>query len=127
MGRFDALTQLDNQPVYQSPSLIREAVRQPETPQAGNPEIQKAGNHENPKGRLPEIPKAGMPESNFSGKREIMKTRKPETLPFVKAEKYSTQLAPSMIKQIKQYAIEHDIKDYEVVQAAIKDYLARNK
>jgi hypothetical protein len=31
-----------------------------------------------------------------------------------------------VIKQIKQYAIEHDVKDYEVVQAAIKDYLAKN-
>ena len=34
---------------------------------------------------------------------------------------------PSVIKQIKQFAIEHDMKDYEVVQSAIKDYLARNK
>ncbi len=112
MGRFDALTQLDNQPVYQSPSPIREAIPQPEIPKAGKPE--------NPKGRLPDTPKARLPESNLSGNPEILKPR-------VKAEKYSTQLAPSVIKQIKQFAIEHDIKDYEVVQSAIKDYLARNK
>ena len=115
MGRFDALTQLDNQPVYQSPSPIREAIPQPEIPKAGKPE--------NPKGRLPDTPKARLPESNLSGNPEILKPRKPESLPFVKAEKYSTQLAPSVIKQIKQFAIEHDMKDYEVVQSAIKDYL----
>jgi hypothetical protein len=45
----------------------------------------------------------------------------------VKAEKYSTQLDPGIIKQIKQYAIEHDIKDYKVVQTAIKEYLEQNK
>ena len=122
MGRFDALTQLDNKPVHQSPSPISEAVQQQTCKQT-----RKAGKPENLKERLPDTLKAGIPESNLSVKHESMKTRKPESTPFVKAEKYSTQLAPSVIKHIKQYAIEHDMKDYEVVQAAIQDYLARNK
>ena len=118
MGRFDALTQLENSPVPHSPSSTRKPVRQPETLKAGKPETLKD--------RLPDSPKAGIPESNLSGNHETLKTRKPESGSVVKAEKYSTQLEPSVIKRIKQYAIEHDIKDYEVVQAAITDYLARN-
>jgi hypothetical protein len=58
---------------------------------------------------------------------ENLKTRKPETATFVKATKYSTQLEPHIIKQIKQYAIEHDEKDYEIVQRAIKEFFANNK
>ncbi len=51
---------------------------------------------------------------------ETLKTRLPEN---PKAEKYSTQLPPSLIKRIKQHALEQDIKDYEVVQFALEAYL----
>ena len=37
--------------------------------------------------------------------------------------KYTTHLAPMLIKAIKRIALESDIKDYEVVQAAIIEYL----
>jgi hypothetical protein len=53
-------------------------------------------------------------------------TRKPENLKTrtqEKAEKYSTQLQPSVIKKIKQYALEHDVKDYEVIHEAVTYYL----
>ena len=50
--------------------------------------------------------------------------RNPETL---KSGKYSTQLPPSLIKRIKQHALEQDIKDYEVVQFALEAYLPRKK
>jgi hypothetical protein len=103
MGRYDALL---------------EPSKAPEKP------------HEKPENLIsgkPDNLKAGIPESILSGKPENLKTRKQEREPFVKAEKYSTQLDPSIIKQIKQYAIEHDIKDYVVVQTAIKDYLERKK
>jgi hypothetical protein len=33
--------------------------------------------------------------------------------------KYTTHLRPDTIKAIKRYAVEHDIKDYEVVQKAL--------
>ena len=53
-------------------------------------------------------------------------SRKPENRKarnLEKAEKYSTQLQPSVIKKIKQYALEHDVKDYEVIQEAVNLYL----
>src|SRR5438067_2096423 len=101
MGRFDLLTQLDKEPV--SPST-------PGKDHAQKPENLKEG--------LPGNLKTSFPES--------MKTRLPEnrkTRNLEKAEKYSTQLQPSVIKKIKQYALEHDVKDYEVIQEAVHLYL----
>lgn len=40
-------------------------------------------------------------------------------------EKYTTHLQPTTIKAVKRYALEHDLKDYEVVQAALDVYLAQ--
>jgi hypothetical protein len=109
MGRFDVLTQLDKKP---SPvSLpVEEATRKPESPKAGFPENLKAS--------LPEFKKTRLPENVETGKPENQKTRNQE-----KAEKYSTQLQPSVIKKIKQYALEHDVKDYEVIHEAVTNYL----
>jgi hypothetical protein len=63
-----------------------------------------------------------------------LQTRKPATSPaptlntIEKVEKYSTRLKPSLIKGLQLYAIEHDIKnDYDVVQAALIEYLNKNK
>ena len=64
------------------------------------------------------------PETLKTGKRETLKPRLPES---PKAEKYSTQLPPSLIKRIKQHALEQDIKDYEVVQFALEAYLPKKK
>lgn len=37
--------------------------------------------------------------------------------------KYTTHLLPSTIKAIKVFAAEHDLKDYEIVQVAISEFL----
>ena len=42
-------------------------------------------------------------------------------------EKYTTHLLPSTIKAIKVFAAAHDLKDYEVVQAAISEFLERKE
>ena len=89
-----------------------------------NPETLKSGKPENLKTSFPESPKTGNPENSLSRTPESLKPRLPETL---KAEKYSTQLPPSLIKRIKQHALEQDIKDYEVVQFALEAYLPRKK
>jgi hypothetical protein len=86
----------------------------------------------------PETPKSGKPESRESGKPENLKagnqgireTRKPEipqsgNRAALKAIKYSTQLHPDMIKRLRQYALVNDVKDYEVVQEALTEYLER--
>lgn len=119
MGRFDALTQLDNKPARPSPSL-REIVKQPETPKARKPENLKTGNLEDQLPHHPENQNSGKLDFVLSRKPEIVKSGKPENL---KNEKYSTLLQPSLIKQIKQYALEHDMKDYEVIQQAVQAYL----
>lgn len=38
-------------------------------------------------------------------------------------EKYTTHLEPDIIQAVKVYAVQHKMKDYEVVQAAIVAYL----
>src|SRR5947209_247861 len=114
MGRFDSLTQLETKPTP-VPPLVEEP-RKPETLKARKPE--------NVKPSLPENLKTGIPESRISRIPESQKPRLQETL---KAEKYSTQLPPSLIKRIKQQALEQDIKDYEVVQFALEAYLPRKK
>jgi hypothetical protein len=42
-------------------------------------------------------------------------------------EKYTTHVEPSLIKKIKLAAIEKDIKDYDVVRAALNQYFENNK
>jgi hypothetical protein len=109
MGRFDVLTQLNKEPVS------------PSTPLQGHsrkPENRKEGLPENPKTSFPDFMKTRLPENQGSRKPENLKARNLE-----KAEKYSTQLQPSVIKKIKQYALEHDVKDYEVIQEAVNLYL----
>lgn len=44
--------------------------------------------------------------------------------PYVK---YTTHLLPSTIKAVKRWAFEHDMKDYEVVEAAILEFLKKVK
>lgn len=44
-----------------------------------------------------------------------------------RVEKYTTRLEPSIIKQIKIYAAENDMADYEVVKRAIKAFLEIKK
>ena len=44
--------------------------------------------------------------------------------PYVK---YTTHLLPSTIKALKRFAFDHDLKDYEVVQVAISEFLERHK
>src|SRR5687768_6383046 len=44
-----------------------------------------------------------------------------------KVEKYTTHVEPSLVKKIKLAAIDKDIKDYDIVRIALKQYFERNK
>jgi hypothetical protein len=82
--------------------------------------------------RTPETPKSGKPENLKSGIQEIRETGKTENLhsgnrEYLKAIKYSTQLHPDLIKQLKQFALVNDVKDYEVVQEALTEYLTKKQ
>ena len=105
MGRFDALTELDE--------------RQPETvatPPPPWPEAPLAGKNHGADGKKPANPQAGKP-ANLS-----------PTLPAVeKPEKYTTRLEPSLVKKIRLEAIEKEVKDYEVVRTALNEYFAKQQ
>jgi hypothetical protein len=47
--------------------------------------------------------------------------------PSEKPEKYTTHLEPSLIKRLKIYATERDMKDYQVVKNALLLYFEKNK
>ncbi len=91
-----------------------------------------SGIPENLKSGKPENRDSGKPESLKTGIQEIGETGKPETLnsgnrEYLKAIKYSTQLHPDLIKRLKQYALGNDVKDYEVVQEALIEYLNKKQ
>ena len=119
MGRFDALTQLDKQPVH-SPPLPETSEPLQEIPLSeqnnNKPEILKARKDESLKGSNREIIHSGNPESLTSGNQEIPNARKPENR---KVPKYSTQLEEALQIQVSVYAKMHRMKDYEVVQLAL--------
>jgi hypothetical protein len=107
MGRWDALTKLEQpkkpikQPVVSPPSKAQlpvKAVTQP---------------HEEKK---PTKPQNHLSTIQFS----TLDTSE-------KVEKYTTHLEPSLIKKIKLYAVEKEIKDYEVVKDALLFYFEKNK
>jgi hypothetical protein len=49
------------------------------------------------------------------------------SVPTSRKPQYTTHLLPSQIKAIKVFAASHDLKDYEVVQVAISEFLERQK
>jgi hypothetical protein len=51
----------------------------------------------------------------------------PTTSLVEKPEKYTTHLEPSLIKKLKMYALENDLKDYQVIKNALVDYFDKTK
>src|SRR2546425_11205682 len=127
MGRFDALTQLDKPPVHTTPlpeqsKPLQEAALAEQNHK--KPETLKARKEENLKGSDQESPQSGNPESPISDNQAIVKARKPENR---KVPKYSTQLEEALQIQVSVYARMHRMKDYEVVQRAIEEYLKHHQ
>jgi hypothetical protein len=117
MGRFDALTELDE----------KETQKLEKTPLAKSPSPPLGNN-------APILPtpqaQAGKKQSADGKKPANLQTRKPtkqSPADLDKVEKYTTHLEPSLIKKIKLAAIEKDIKDYDVVRAALKQYFENNQ
>jgi hypothetical protein len=81
---------------------------------------------------IPETPIPGKPENLKTGIQGIRESGKPENLKsgnhdYLKAIKYSTQLHKDTIIRLKQYALVNDVKDYEVVEDAITEYLDKRE
>jgi hypothetical protein len=66
------------------------------------------------------------PQTGKTTKPQVGKTVSPQVDKTTKlqVEKYTTHLLPKTIKAVKWYALEHDLKDYEVVQQALDVFLA---
>lgn len=57
------------------------------------------------------------------------KVTKPQAVKETKPQivKYTTHLNPQIIKELKRYALDNDLKDYEVMQEAVIMYLKAKK
>lgn len=117
MGRFDALTQIEEKPITPTPSLVvaSPALKQPQMqPQ------KKQGD-----GIIkPAYPQKGKPE-NLHTRKQVNPL--PSIQIFESPEKYSTRLEPSLVKKIKMYAAEKDLKDYEVIKEALREYFHKKQ
>ncbi len=112
MGRFDALTELENnQQPTQQPSVQPSAVPSPvgATPQPPGEKKQSATTS---KRQPPKQP----------GK--SMNALQPKLDKF---DKYSTYLRPGYKKELKLLAAELDRKDYELIDEALTLYFANHK
>lgn len=108
MGRFDALTQIEESQKPATPSPVASSptqkpsttTRENEQRETKKPEIMKSGNHEK---------------------------HSPINISKEKPLKYSTLLDAAIIKKIKLEAAERDIKDYQVIELALSEYFAKMK
>jgi hypothetical protein len=103
MGRFDILTQLETKSTENI--LVQ---KKPANPQEGKPVSPQKGLPANPQ------------DCNVANNLDAL----PES---EKPEKYTTRLKPSMVKRVKVFAAQQDIKDYEVVEKARREYLEKSK
>jgi hypothetical protein len=109
MGRFDALTQIEEKPQRPAPSPVTSS---PAVNTLQGQPIKKQVEAEK-KPAYPQARKPAKPSPTLDG--------------LEKPEKYTTRLLPSWVKKIRLDAIEKDIKDYEVVTAALKLYFESKK
>jgi hypothetical protein len=117
MGRFDALTELEEKPTQEpSPVEKEEKVRKTANPQTAL--------HKSPQNRLPSSPQADKTASGFTDKTASGQNRKTAK---EKPDRYTTRLRADMVKRIKVFAAERDMDDYEVVEQALTEYFERNK
>ena len=104
MGRYDALTQIEEKPPQKTP-----------LPDASTQSMKK-----------PPI-QAEQKQEQTVKKPEIMKTRNHEDdSPIDLPVKYSTLLKPHFIKKIKIHAAETELKDYEVIELALTEFFKKH-
>ncbi len=104
MGRYDALTQIEEKPPQKTP-----------LPDASTQRMKK-----------PTI-QAEQKREQTVKKPEIMKTRNHENdSPIDLPAKYSTLLRTHFIKKIKIHAAETELKDYEVIELALTEFFKKH-
>jgi hypothetical protein len=108
MGRFDALTQVEEPKKLITTPLP--AVTPPVNIQQSSEVVKRQSN---------ETKKTTKPQNRLS-------TKQSPTLDAPeKPEKYTTHLEPSLIRKIKLHATEREMKDYQVIQKALLLYFEK--
>ncbi len=126
MGRFDALTTLDSEPV--KPAALKEKpVSQNTSPlsdkqETGKPANRETGLHANQQTSKDASSQTDKPVSMQAGKQVNLQTGKQ-----VFIEKYSSYLTHEYKRELKRIAFESDRKEYEVLLEAVEHYLVRQK
>jgi hypothetical protein len=112
MGRFDALNNLEEQQEKKTPPQVVPSPTPKTVPtQPQNKQITET--------KKQEAKKAEKPTSIQTHKT----TNKSNSIELAeKPEKYTTHLEPSMVKKIKRYALDEEMKDYQVIQEALLLY-----
>jgi len=82
-----------------------------------SPQVDKPTSPQEGKDTSVQADDATNPLADKTTSRQVDKKMKPQV------EKYTTHLRPETIKAIKRAALDSDRKDYEVVQAALDQYL----
>ena len=65
------------------------------------------------------------PQVDKTTSRQVDKETKPQTVKTAsrRVVKYTTHLKEDTIKEVKHYALDNDLKDYQVIQEAVTNYL----
>lgn len=103
MGRFDALTQLEEKQEQKIPLPV---IHSPVS--TSQPKKQKHLIIEKKPARLQTI--------------KLTNPHHPISTSFERPEKYTTHLEPSLVKKLKLHAAERDMKDYQVIKKALLLY-----
>jgi hypothetical protein len=129
MGRFDALTQLeDKQPLVDKEKTTGETVNELDNSSKKRSPARLPDNKQNsesvtsPEQESPLIPKGGKPASQ-----QASKSLNASQLKQAKFDKYSTYLRPGYKKELKAISNERDCKDYEILDEALTIYFANLK
>lgn len=115
MGRFDALTTLEEKQETKAPAPIVKTATPASKPVPTSHSAQKKPIKIAESIKKPENLKSGKPEKTLSSSNNLDKP-----------EKYSTLLNPNLVKKIKIHAAELDIKDYQVIELALNEYFKKN-
>jgi hypothetical protein len=118
MGRFDALTQLeDNQPPVQKPAIasVATTVHPSSAPPVEKPMVKKVPG------------KKALPSAKPQPRRRAKLSLAPALPDSELVEKYTTHVEPSLVKKVQIEAIEQGINDYDVVRIALKEYFEKNR
>src|SRR6266566_1029062 len=112
MGIFDALLN-PSKPVPTTIHPIDEKVRK-----SANPQEDKSISQQTRKSASPQVDITTSPQNNIPARPQVDKSTSGQVDKSAneKTERYTTRLQPSLIKQMKRYAFEHERNDYDVVQ-----------